>query len=231
MSNKPQNSKDEKGKYGKSWNPSEYYQDTNIAESYDAMRFSTLAGRIFNRLEKRRIQQAFGGLSAGSHILDCPCGTGRLAETLLELGYCVTGVDISQPMLDVALRKLSRFGGRFQARLGDVRKLERMEGQFSGAICARLLMHFPFDEQTEILRSIATTAPFIVFTHGLSTPYHNRRRQLKGLLGHQRPAAFPISRLELSVLLTSAMLQKVSTDWILPFVSEAIVVVAKRRSN
>jgi hypothetical protein len=131
-------------------------------------------------------------------------------------------------MLDVAQRKLARFGTNFQAQIGDARQLENAGLQFPGALCARLLMHLPMEEQIQVLRAVASAAPIVVLTHGLSTPYHRLRRKLKRLLGNQRPAAFPISSKELSLLLAGAGLKEIARMWIFPLVSEAIMVVAKR---
>ncbi len=40
-----------------------------------------------------------------SHILDVPCGAGRLALAVAALGYRVTGVDITLPLLEEARRQ------------------------------------------------------------------------------------------------------------------------------
>jgi len=42
------------------------------------------------------------GLPAGAHILDLCCGTGQLARALVERGYRVTGLDISEEMIRIA---------------------------------------------------------------------------------------------------------------------------------
>src|SRR3954451_177065 len=42
----------------------------------------------------------------GSRALDVGCGTGRTVTPLIDLGYRVTGIDISDPMLAVARDKL-----------------------------------------------------------------------------------------------------------------------------
>jgi 2-polyprenyl-3-methyl-5-hydroxy-6-metoxy-1,4-benzoquinol methylase len=92
-------------------------------------------------------------------IMDLPCGTGRLAETLLEEGFHVVGVDISAAMLAVAQRKLQRFGSGFETRVGDVRELARHErASYDAALCARVLMHFPLEQQIEFLKSVAALA-------------------------------------------------------------------------
>jgi ubiquinone/menaquinone biosynthesis C-methylase UbiE len=112
------------------WNPRQHYKSIEIAAEYDRTRFNSLAGRTFSRLEKRALLRALSGLPDGSKILDIPCGTGRLVEELLEAGYRVTGVDISQDMLDEAKRKLTRFGDRFSGRLGDAVRIPAPETSF-----------------------------------------------------------------------------------------------------
>src|SRR5207248_815130 len=109
------------------WDPTTHYLDVAVAERYDRERFSSLAGRVFNALERRRLVSAFRTVPRTAKVLDVPCGTGRLAEALLEAGYTIIGADISQPMLEVARRKLARFGDRFETRVGDVRELAATE--------------------------------------------------------------------------------------------------------
>jgi 2-polyprenyl-3-methyl-5-hydroxy-6-metoxy-1,4-benzoquinol methylase len=44
----------------------------------------------------------------GAHIVDLGCGTGNVAIPLAELGYAVTGIDLSDTMLAVAAQKAER---------------------------------------------------------------------------------------------------------------------------
>src|SRR5689334_7578524 len=84
------------------WNANAHYQDEKVASEYDAVRFSSVAGRVFNTLERNAVVSAFASLPRGARIADIPCGTGRLAEPLLEAGFRVHGMDISAQMLGVA---------------------------------------------------------------------------------------------------------------------------------
>src|SRR5690348_3715703 len=77
------------------WDPVGHYQDVEVAERYDCERFSRWTGRIFNALEKRAVRKAFRGVPRSAVVVDVPCGTGRLAEVLLDEGFEVVGVDIS----------------------------------------------------------------------------------------------------------------------------------------
>lgn len=73
------------------------------------------------------------GLEAGADVLDCPCGYGRHAQVLAELGYRVIGVDRSQTQLDEARR---RIGAAEWPRLvrADYRELPFEGGSFDAAL-------------------------------------------------------------------------------------------------
>jgi ubiquinone/menaquinone biosynthesis C-methylase UbiE len=217
--------------YGKNWDPTENYKRKSVAESYDGLRFSSLAGRLFNTLEKRLIRRAFAGLSRTAVVGDVPCGTGRLAEELLEAGFTVVGVDISPAMLEVAGRRLARFGPKFRTETHDARDLMVQGAMFDAALCARVLMHFPLDEQIAFLRAVAAvTNGRLVFTQGLDTRYHRFRRTVKRLLGNQRPAVFPLTSADLAMLIREAGLREVQRYSVLPLLSEAVVVVTEKRA-
>ena len=212
----------------RTWNPANYYKNRAVAEDYDASRFSSLAGRLFNALEKRTIRKGFAGLPAGAVISDVPCGTGRLAEPLLQEGFQVIGVDVSAEMLEVAARRLSAFGERFRTEVHDARLLPEAGLRFDGALCARVLMHFPLPEQIRFLKAVrSVTAGRVVFTQGLDTPYHRLRRWLKVRLGHQRPADYPLRPHEVRQLIDGAGLREIARYKVFPLVSESVVFVTE----
>ena len=211
------------------WDPTTHYKDVAVAERYDRERFSRLTGRIFDRLEKRALRRAFAGVPRSSLVLDLPCGTGRLAETLLEQGFRVVGVDISPAMLAVASRKLQRFDDRFDTLVSDVHDLARTSsGAYDVALCARVLMHFPLDEQIVFLKSVATlTKGTVVFSQSLSTPYQRTRRRIKKLLRNAAPAGYPITEMQLKQLLQGAGLREVRRLRLSRLLSEAVCVVTE----
>jgi 2-polyprenyl-3-methyl-5-hydroxy-6-metoxy-1,4-benzoquinol methylase len=212
------------------WDPATHYQDVEVAERYDHERFSHVTGRIFNALERYNVARAFEGLPKDKPILDLPCGTGRLAETLLSEGFTVVGVDISEPMLQVARRRLARFGAQFTTKVASAAELARQSQQrYQAALCARVLMHFPLAEQIEFLKAVAklTTGP-VILTQSLNTPYQRFRRHLKRHLGNAAPAAYPINEDQLRHLLHSAGLREERRIRPLPLLTEEIIVVAGR---
>ena len=174
----------------------------------------------------------FDDLPRDAAIADIPCGTGRLGEVLLQMGFTITGIDIARPMLEVAARRLERFVGRFDLRLSDARELGEIGRKFDATLCARVLMHFPLAQQVLFLRSITNvTTRRVVFTQGVDTPYHRLRRRLKRLLGHQVPARYPLTNRDLLRLIKSAGLREIRRYRLLPVISEAVVVVCEPVSN
>jgi SAM-dependent methyltransferase len=68
---------------------------------------------------------------AGDRLLDVACGTGKSFLPMLERGWRVTGVDISDEMLDVARDKVA---GRVDLHRHDMRALPRL-GSFDLVLC------------------------------------------------------------------------------------------------
>lgn len=210
------------------WDPNERYKDVKVAQEYDRIRFNSLAGRVFNALERRCILKAFRSVPKEARIIDMPCGTGRLAEVLLEEGFNVVGVDISPAMLEVARRRLARFGDRFVTRVADARALGAEGKQYDVALCARILMHFPLEEQISFLKGVvAVTQGLVVITQSLNTPYHRARRGLKRMLGHQTPVRFPITNSEVRMLLDGAGLHEIARYRVLSAISEAATILSE----
>jgi 2-polyprenyl-3-methyl-5-hydroxy-6-metoxy-1,4-benzoquinol methylase len=91
------------------------------------------------------------GLPEGASILDLGCGAGRpIAQHLVSLGFDVTGLDASAPMLDLARRHVPN--ARFI--LGDMRRLE-IDGRFDALISWDAFFHLSPDAQKITLQGMA----------------------------------------------------------------------------
>src|SRR2546427_478081 len=61
----------------------------------------------------------------GAHLLDVPCGNGRLSFELAGRGFRVTGVDISEEFIEEARSEKNQSGPfELEFALGDMRHLE-----------------------------------------------------------------------------------------------------------
>src|SRR5438552_3488805 len=82
---------------------------------------------------------------AGGHLLDGPCGDGRLALELARRGYQMTGVDISEEFLEAARTSAADEGLEIEWRKSDMRDLPWAE-EFDGAFCGGSSFGFLGDE-------------------------------------------------------------------------------------
>ena len=57
-------------------------------------------------------------------VLDLGCGTGTLAELMYKRGYDMIGVDLSDSMLDIAMKKREESGSEILYLMQDMRELE-----------------------------------------------------------------------------------------------------------
>ncbi len=90
------------------------------------------------------VQQALG-LPLGTKILDAPCGGGRISLEMASRGYRVTGVDLSEPLLEAAKAKSAAQSLAIDWVHRDMRDLP-WQGEFDGAVCFWSSFGY-FDEQ------------------------------------------------------------------------------------
>ena len=92
------------------------------------------------------------GVRPGDRIVDVCCGTGLASRPLIENQFPVTGIDVSQPMLDIAR---SRFPDATWVS-GPAETLPFAAGSFDAAISAQAFHHVDrrraMDEITRVLR-------------------------------------------------------------------------------
>lgn len=75
----------------------EWYQADDVAEEYDAKRFSR-GGRLIDSREKEAVLDVISPVEDKS-ILEVACGTGRFTVMLADRGAEIVGLDISGAML------------------------------------------------------------------------------------------------------------------------------------
>lgn len=81
------------------------YYDTE-ASVYDENRYGSDEGQRVDRFQKQLLAGYLKELPAGAKILELGCGTGRFLPYLSEIGYQLTGIDISPGMLEKARERV-----------------------------------------------------------------------------------------------------------------------------
>ena len=101
--------------------------------------------------EHKWLEMFTEALPPGGHILDLGCGTGEpISAWLIDQGFCLTGVDYSEPMLSIARE---RYPGAAWV-LNDMRNLT-IEGQFDGIISWHGSFHLTMEEQRRLLARLS----------------------------------------------------------------------------
>lgn len=118
----------------------ERYFDTGEVNKY--------ARRLFNSKthvrEIKCISKALADTARGAHLLDIPCGAGRLLPDLVALGYRVTAADAAPLMLEEARKYVQsrQLIADVDYAVADVLDTGFKDNSFDVVICNRMFHHF-----------------------------------------------------------------------------------------
>jgi ubiquinone/menaquinone biosynthesis C-methylase UbiE len=206
----------------------DHYRDEEVAGSYDAKRFTGRKGKLVDRREQRLILDTIrrAGVHPPGSVVDVPCGTGRLTLSLAAAGFLVTGVDVSEQMLD---RAVARWAGlppasRPAVVVGDAESLPFVDDVFDVVVSLRLLGHLPPPTRVRVLcefRRVSRGPVVVAFYHRLSVQGLVRRRSRRGL------PWYPVGLAQIDQELAASGLRRVGRRFMLPFISETVVVQAE----
>jgi 2-polyprenyl-3-methyl-5-hydroxy-6-metoxy-1,4-benzoquinol methylase len=90
-------------------------------------------------------------LPPGAHVLDVGCGSGVKSKYLIEHGLRVTGIDISEKLLDIARREAPQ--GDY--RVFSMTDLDVMSEMFDGVFAQASLLHIPRIDAGEVVRKMS----------------------------------------------------------------------------
>ncbi|HVJ81010.1 MAG TPA: class I SAM-dependent methyltransferase, partial [Planctomycetia bacterium] len=115
----------------------------------------SLLQRVFFGPTRRRLIQELSGIRPNAAILDVGCGTGQLAEEILQWfpKVKVRGLDLSVKMIEMAEVRCAEFGERAEFCVGDSEKLPWTGGRFDVVICTHSFHHYP--NQAAVLAEFA----------------------------------------------------------------------------
>jgi len=109
---------------------------------------------IFFRPTQEAIIELLNDVTTKTSVLDVGCGTGRLAEQLLDSSPAtVIGVDLSPGMVGQAQLRCERFGKRGAFIIGDSEHLPVASNSVDVVTCSHSFHHYP--NQLAVMREFA----------------------------------------------------------------------------
>jgi cyclopropane fatty-acyl-phospholipid synthase-like methyltransferase len=97
------------------------------------------------------LEELAPSLPAGARVLDLGCGCGvPTVRWLLERGFRVTGVDLSE----VQIERARRLFPAADLRRGDMTELDLEAGSFDAVVAYYSVIHVPVEEQPRLFGSI-----------------------------------------------------------------------------
>ena len=121
------------------------YWDT-AASTFDTEPDHGLADPAVRAAWSQRLREWIPNISA--EVLDVGCGTGSLSLVLADQGHRVTGVDLSQNMVEHAQRKLAAASHRASILLGDANSPPVGDRRFDVVLTRHLLWTLPNPQAT-----------------------------------------------------------------------------------
>lgn len=117
-----------------------HYASQQVAEGFDALRFSGDVGRFLARSQAALLAEALHPRE-GQRIADVGTGTGRAAIGLAARGAAVIGLDASPEMLGVARLRAADANVPLVLAVADAHALPLGDAEVDAAVCLRVLMH------------------------------------------------------------------------------------------
>lgn len=185
-----------------------------------------------NIKELHLIQNSLSSVAHGSHILDLPSGTGRIAMALAQSGYKVTAADSSIHMMSVAQEQSRQQGIEgITFSVCDILNTGFADNAFDAVLCNRLLHHY---RQPEV-RSAAlaelnriSRGPIVAF-YFLRTPGSMLSYDLRNWLRRKQPEdRIPVAKAQLDAEARDAGLRVKHIDWVRPLLSPQCYVTFER---
>jgi len=138
-------------RYGHAWNEPglarDYVERSDRDSDTRAEGFKVMMGLLpFSR------EQAF-------QVLDIGTGQGFVASLVLDAfpNATAVGLDVSEPMMEIAKERMTRYGDRFRYVLGDFVDGDlpaNLGGPFDAAVAARAIHHLPTEKKQKLYRNI-----------------------------------------------------------------------------
>lgn len=203
------------------------YKKAEVADEYDMKRFSSVKGRLTDKLEKYWIKKALKVANVQGRVLDLPCGTGRMTEMLLRMGHIVTAGDISERMMNHAKERIKSYADRVQFQKCDLEDIKFGENVFDLILTVRLLHHIPESIHNKVLQQLyRTTKKWVIISFSNKYTLQSIKRDIISIFTNTDRYSIAPSSFKREV--NEAGFKIVKYYPIMPIISESVFVLLEK---
>ena len=209
----------------------EHYKDINVAQQYNTQyeappSLSNMMSRFYGWREVQAFRRLLKHVPEGGTVLDVACGTGRYTRQLLEHGYKVGGVDISDEMLEFARKAAKGNPNLLFLQKGDAEKLPFDDNEFDGVTCIRLYQRVPSAQRLQMLREVKRVSKsWAILLFAMSNAWLKVRQRIRRKLIHGRDTApDAVTIAEMCEELETAGLKLEERTWVIPLTATGMIV-------
>ena len=117
------------------------------------------------------------------NILDAPCGTGKLAPDLQNLGSRITCTDISESMIEIAKKVYKEIDYKKVSFIkADLERASTsIKGSYDVVVCLRLMQRVTEKKRELMLEEFSKLSKHLIVSFAIENSYHKYRRALRRL--------------------------------------------------
>jgi ubiquinone/menaquinone biosynthesis C-methylase UbiE len=208
----------------------EHYKDNDVAQQYNAqyeapLSLSNMMSKFYGWWEIQAFRRLLKHVPEGGTILDVACGTGRYTRQLLEHGYKVGGIDISDEMLEYVRNAAKGNPNLLFLEQGDAEKLPFDDNEFDGVTCIRLYQRVPSSQRLQMLREVKRVSKsWAIMLFAMSNAWLNIRQRIRRKLIHKRDTApNAVTFSAMCKELETAGLKLEERTWVIPLFATGMI--------
>lgn len=208
-----------------------HYKNKDVAQRYNAqykagLSLSNIVSKFYGWREIQAFRRLLKSVPDGGKVLDVACGTGRYTRELLDHGYKVGGIDISDEMIEHARKVSEGDHNLLFLRIGNAEKLPFDDNEFDGVTCIRLYQRVPPTNRLEMLREVKRVSKsWAILLFAMSNPWLKIRQRIRRKLIHGRDTApNAVTITEMREELETVGLRLEEHAWVLPGITTGMIV-------
>ena len=168
------------------------YKEKDVVQAYknaytNKLSISNFDAKLVAKHEIKSIEKLIKKISPLDLILDIPCGTGKLAKTLLTSGK-VIAADISESMIELARNDYEEHDNFVEFMCADATNLDFKDNMFNCIVCLRLMQRVPHEIRKSMLNEYnRTSKKYLIISYGYTSLFHDIRIKMLTKINGRNP--------------------------------------------